>query len=261
MDRKAKFSRAKNYALYYGSGRATELALYDIAIVEPAGQSINSLRELTSSGTLAVAYLSVMELPPWSKEFRLLKAGDFLKEEGKDKPYINPQYGNYWLDLRSKRWTDLLLHKVSYLLDGLGYDGLFLDTVSYVESLQIPTAMRSELLQAAAEIVRQMKMKFPGRILIQNCGLEELYRLTAGTVDGICWENPPLDRVECQEWAAQVVRNLKQVKETFGMQVFLLVEENDLCAREFHLVKEVALANGFLVYYAPSNYTTGVSAK
>jgi hypothetical protein len=119
--------------------------------------------------------------------------------------------------------------------------------------------LRSALLQAAAQIVCKIKTRFPGYILIQNCGLEELYKLTAGYIDGICWENPPLNRVASQEWAAQVVRNLEQVKETNGLQVFLLVEENDSCAREFRRVEEVAFEKQFLAYYAPANYTAGVS--
>lgn len=259
MDRRANFSSAKNYALYYGRGRAIELAQYDIAIVEPAGQSINSLREFETSGTVAIAYLSVMEIPPWSEEIGLLNSSDFLQVEGSEKPYINQQYGNYWLDLRSQRWTDLLLHRIAYLLEGAGYDGLFLDTVGYVESLQIPMSMRSALLEAAAQIVFKIKMRFPGCILIQNCGLEELYKLTAGYIDGICWENPPLDRVASQEWADLIIRNLEKLKKTNGLQVFLLVEENDLCSQEYRRIEELAFAKQFLVYYAPSNYTAGVS--
>lgn len=258
MDRKAKFSLAKNYALYYGSGKAIELAQYDIAIVEPAGQSINSILEFRASGTLAIAYVSVMEIPSWSEEIGLLKSSDFLQVEGSENPFINQQSGNYWLDLRSQRWTDLLLHRISYLLEGDGYDGLFLDTVGYVESLQIPMPLRSALLQAAAQIVRKIKIQFPDCILIQNCGLEELYKLTAGYIDGICWENPPLDRIASQEWASIIIRNLEQVKETYGLQVLLLVEENDSCAREFQRVEELAFAKQFLAYLAPANYTAGV---
>lgn len=259
MDRKAEFSSARNYALYYGSGRAIELAQYDVAIVEPAGQSIPSLRGLKTAGTMPIAYLSVMEIPPWSQELSLLDSSDFIQLEGSEKPYINQQYGNYWLDLRSQRWTDLLMHRISYLLEVEGYEGLFLDTVGYVESLRIPMVMRGELLQAAAQIVCKIRKQFPGCILIQNCGLEELYKLTVGYIDGICWENPPLDRVASQEWAAKVIANLEQLKITNNLQVLLLVEENDLCAREFRRVEALGLAKQFLVYFAPSNYTAGVS--
>ena len=259
MDRKVKFSSAKNYALYYGSGKATELAQYDIAIVEPAGQSIHSFREFRSSGTLVIAYLSVMEMPPGSEEIGLLSTSDFLRLDDKNNPYINQQYGNYWLDLRSARWTDLILHKVALLLEGADYDGLFLDTIGYVESLQIPTITRTELLRAAVEIVRKIRRRFPRCILIQNCGLEELYRFTAEYIDGICWENPPFNQPTSHEWSALVIRNLEQVKEIYDLQVMLLVDENDSCASDFRLVEKVSSAKQFLVYYAPANYTTGVS--
>lgn len=259
MDRKARFSLATNYALYYGHERAAELAHYDIAVLEPAGQSVNSLQEIKASGTLVVAYLSVMEVPVWSKVLDLLQASDFLQVQGK--PYINPEYGNYWVNLDSQRWTDLLLQRVKDLMEGEGYDGVFLDTIGYVESRQLSTASRTSLLQAATEIVIKIRTMFPDSIIIQNCGLEELYRLTASYIDGICWENPPFNRIDSQEWAGQVIRNLEAVKETYGLQVLLLVEENNSCAREFELVQEVAKDKKFLLYYAPSFYTAGVTQK
>lgn len=91
--------------------------------------------------------------------------------------------------------------------------------------------------------------------------MEELYRLTARYIDGICWENPPFNRIDSQEWAIQVIRNLEVVKETYGLQVLLLVEENNSCARDFERVQEVAKDKEFLVYYAPSFYTAGVTQK
>lgn len=256
MNRRTRFSMSTNYALYYGHGQAGELSNYDIAVVEPAGQ-LNSLPDIKASGTLTIAYLSVMEVPAWSSDRDLLEADDFLHVKGK--PYINPDYGNYWVNLASIRWQEILLQRVHTLIEGAGYDGVFLDTIGYIESQQLSNETRAALLKVAIEIVKSIRTQFPEHVLIQNCGLEELYRGTARYLDGICWENPPLQDHRSQEWADQVICNLEQVKKNYGLQILLLVEENNPCVKGFKRVLEVAKAKNFLVYYAPSFYTTGVS--
>lgn len=257
VNRKARFSSAKNYALYYGCGRANQLAQYDIAIVEPSGHSTDSLVEIKSSGTLAIAYLSVMEIPPWSEDLERLKTRDFLHLDGQ--PYLNQEFGNFWVDLCSSRWVNLLLERVDYLLEKVGYDGLFLDTVGYVESRLLSSKLRNKLQSAAVKIVGKIRKRFPECILIQNCGLEDLFIRTAGYLDGICWENPPLNQLASQAWAAQIISTLEREKKSHNLQVFLLVEQDHLSAQDFYLVEKVAYDKQFLVYNAPSNYTDGVS--
>lgn len=259
MDRKARFSLAKNYALYYGFGRANELAQFDIAIVEPAGHTQESIQKIKSLGALTIAYLSVIEVPPWSEDLKNLPLCDFLHIE--EKPYINQKYGNYWIDLRSPRWAEMLFERVRVLLDVLGYDGLFMDTVGYVESDHLSGRLRTKLIKAATNFIRELRKRFPDHLLIQNCGLETLFQKTAGYLDGVCWENPPFNQFTSKTWAAKVIRNLEIKKAAHGLQVFLLVEENDPCARDFHLVEYVASKKQFLVYHAPSCYTAGVSEK
>lgn len=256
MNRKARFSYAKNYALYYGYGRANQLAQYDIAIVEPSGHSADSLAEMKASGTLVIAYLSVMEIPPWSEDLKSLKPVDFLHLHGQ--PYLNPEFGNFWVDLRSSRWVDLLLKRVDYLLGKTGYDGLFLDTVGYVESTLLSSNLQNRLQSAAVKIIGRIRKRFPECILVQNCGLENLLNKTGRYLDGVCWENPPLNQLACQAWAAQIITVLEQTKKKYNIKVFLLVEQNNICAQNVYLMEKVAHDKQFLVYTAPSNYTEGV---
>ena len=256
VNRKARFSSAKNYALYYGCGGANQLTQYDIAIVEPSGHSADSILEMKSSGTLVIAYLSVLEIPPWSEDLGRLKTRDLLHLNGQ--PYLNQEFGNFWVDLRSSRWVNLLLERVDYLLDKVGYDGLFLDTIGYVESRLLSSDLRNKLQSAAVKIICKIRKRFPKCLLIQNCGLEDLFKRTAGYLDGICWENPPFNQLASQAWAAQIICILEQEKKSHNLQVFLLVERNHLSAQDFYLVEKVAHDKQFLVYNAPTNYTDGV---
>lgn len=259
MEKRSQFALSKNFALYYGFGRANELFQYDIAIIEPAGHTSESLRELKSTGTLAIAYLSVMELPPWSEDNKNLETRDFLHVEGEK--YVNKHFGNFWVDLRSPRWVGLLFEHVQYIIEVLKYDGLFLDTVGYVESLELTSELRAELFLAATKIISNIRKKYPDCILIQNCGLENLLKHTARYLDGVCWENPPFNQAYCDDWVANIIDALVIEKRDHNLQVLLLVEENNLIAQDFHLVEKVADEKKFLVYKAPSFYTAGVSKK
>lgn len=257
MDRRTRFSLAQNYALYYGYGRTQELARYDVAVVEPNGHTSNSLQTLKAAGTLLIAYLSVMEVPPWSKDLSKLKAKDFLHLEGQ--PYVHQEFGNYWVDLKSPRWRRILLERVSYLLGDAGYDGVFLDTVGYVESGKLSPSIRIELQEAATKFVRQIRQRFTGSLIVQNCGLEQLLKQTAGYIDGVCWENPPFGQAASRDWVAFMVRSLEQLKRVYGLQILLLVEEDHAKTVNLRMIEQVATDKQFLLYSAPSAYTAGVT--
>lgn len=264
MDRLARFASAENYALFYGSGREGDLAGFDVAVVEPAGQSDDSLRRMRESGTLVLAYISVVEVSPGEPEYKLLKPGDLLSRGGE--PIQNPVYGNYLADLRSTRWIGLLLRKAGSLLTGSGYDGLFLDTIGDVESGDLGTGLRDSLLLAAADLVRRIRTIHSGRVLVQNNGLERLCLLTAGLIDGICWENlrfgEPLG-----PWNEAVAGRLEKLKESRGIKILLLLEEGGGAGHaasaeqenNFRLARDFAYKKGFLLYRAPAGYTGGVN--
>lgn len=255
MDRLAAFAGAKNFVVYYGHGREDQLSSFDVAIVEPAGHGSTGLKEMQHSGTLVLAYLSVIEVPEWDPAFKMLKAEDFLLSPGRQ-PLINMEYGNYLADLGSKRWTGLIMHRAARLIANSGYDGLFLDTIGDVEWAGDGGSIRDSLLVAAADFVRQIRNLFPGRVLIQNQGLESLCLLTAPYLNGICWENPPLDNESIRQWVRNMIGQLSMFKERYGLKVLMLQEEKETPNR---IAGEISCENGFLLYRAPRGYTTGIN--
>lgn len=265
MDRQAGFNQAKNYALYYGLGRARELAHFDLVIVEPDGHNAASLRVMQDAGTLVLAYLSVMEIPPAAPENKLLRTTDYLSNEGS--LLSNVEYGNYLADLRSTRWVGLLLQKAGRLIQS-GYDGLFLDTIGDVESTSIPGELRDLQLMAAVNIVGQLRRRFPQHILVQNSGLEKLCSLTAAYINGICWENPPLGIEACIPWVEVITGKLEKLRDTYGIKVLLLQEEKDEAGLGgvgdntdaiFQLAKDISHSKDFLLYKAPYRYIGGIN--
>lgn len=251
MIQRERLKEARDFAVYYGSGLSDTLKAYDIAIIEPAGHDETDLRAMQEAGTLVLAYLSVMEINHDMPEFRLLRNEDFLEIDGER--VINKEYGNFLLDLSSRRWINLLVQKAVRLMGKAGYDGLFLDTIGDVEEPGWPGPVRDAQLLAAVNVVSELRQLWPHHILVQNCGLERLVSLTAGLVDGVCWENPPL-LASAVSWVETVAARLAGLRQEFGLQTLVLAEALDRNGALNTAARRIAADHGFLFYQAPRNY-------
>lgn len=249
MDRPLRFRMSKNYALYYGFKEEELLSCFDTVILEPAGHTPEAIRRIRSHGTLVLAYLSMLEIPPWGLERKFLKDKDYLQQNGS--PLIHEPSGNYWLDLRSKNWTNLLLHKVSYFLSHQEYDGIFLDTLGYVEEAVFPSQLREETITAIRRVLERMQEIFPRHLLIQNGGIGRIIYETAPYLNGVCWENP-LGDSDAELVDRRLLNNLKRLKDEYNIQVLLLIENQHA---NISAVRKIAADTGFLIYHADSGYT------
>jgi len=251
LERKKAFQGINRFVVYYGRGKAEDLARFNLAVVEPSAQTPASLKTLHEAKTLVLAYISVVEVYPDSCEFMALKKEDFLQAGG-GKPLVNTVYGNWMADLRSERWRGLLRRKAGSLLSS-GYDGLFLDTIGNAEHPALLPADRDGLIMAAVSLVKELREEHADRVLVQNNGLERLCLYTARLVDGICWENPPFAKPESKGWIEAVTHRLKTLQETAGLKVLLLME-GEHSAGALYQAQKAAADNGFLYYRAPENY-------
>jgi len=240
---------SRNFALYYGCREEEKLGCFDTVILEPAGHTSQGICRIKSRGTLALAYLSMLEIPPWSRERRFLPETDFLQQNGS--PLVYEPSGNYWGDLRSKNWTNLLLHKISCLLSRLEYDGIFLDTLGYVEEAVFPSQLREETITAVRRMLDRVREVFPRHLLIQNGGLRRIIYATAPYLNGICWENPLGNDSDPELANRLVLNNLKRLKDEYNIQVLMLIENYH---GNISAVRKIAADNGFLIYHADSGY-------
>lgn len=244
-----RFFQARNYVVYYGAGREEQLKKFDIAIVEPTGHSRQAVQDMQSQGSLVIAYLSVVEVLPWDSIVKALQSRDFLPGFG---PESN-QSVNLWADLRSPTWVELLLHRAGYLLEYVGYDGLFIDTVANVENSCFPTKVRSELIEAAAGLMQRLRQRFPRGIILQNNGFAELIRLNTDSINAVCWENPRFDQQTAREWHRAVAQNLARLRQTELLQVFILFDEGTSKVN-WQAAKQLAQQKDFLIYRAVHGY-------
>jgi endo-alpha-1,4-polygalactosaminidase (GH114 family) len=252
MTRREKFRSLRSFALYYGRGEADRLARYDVAVVEPKGQSPGDLKKLQASGTLVVAYVSVMEVASYDPELAWLKEDDFLRIDGERAR--NDEYGTTLVSLSSARWRGLVHHRIGTLLLRDGYDGIFLDTIGNVEWETLGDRTTSERA-AAVGLVRELREAFPSHVFIQNNGVVRLFTDTARYVDAVCWENPPFHLPQTRDWAERLAERIGEEAKSYGCSVLLLAEQGlDRSPLAAEKVDEVASRLGFASYRAPHRY-------
>lgn len=251
MNRKSKFLNSQSYTVYYGKDDINLLSQYDIAVVEPAALNDSQTQNIQNDGTIVIAYLSFLEIPCWSSLLNFLTDDDFIKID--ETKLMNSEYNNYCANLSSAKWQRIILHKVSELLTLRPFDGLFLDTIGFLEYDRIPLEIRDMQIRSAQAILKIIRERFPEHIVIQNGGLSEVIYSTKSYIDGICWENPPLEKQE--QWIQKVTHYLTELQQCCGVKVFLLFENVDIDSFRYIRAKEMQQKNKFLLFNAANSYT------
>lgn len=203
-----------SYALYYGAYGETFLSRYDLVVTDSGRRGPEGLRRIKQSGTLALAYVSTLEVPrvkaAWPPSNALTVSGV---------PQVNEPFGNWILDPRLDQTRIRLLSLVEQAYTQ-GYDGVFMDCLGDVEDERFE-ALRGEILPAAAWLVAEVARRYPSCILVQNWGLHHLLPLTAEMLDGVCWEDFPYRQV-AREPQRSGVRNLQKLQQSLGLRVLAL---------------------------------------
>lgn len=248
-----KLKGVHRFSLFYGRGEAKRLGEYPLVVVEPLGQAKEALDELHQGGTLVIGYLSVMEVPNGHFSGRLSEE-DFLHEEGRR--LRNHRYENDLVDLRSSRWRDWLYQKMNFLKN-TGYDGFFLDTIANVEFDELIPSGRGEQLEAAVNLMQEIRKRYPDMILIQNNGVNELIDRTKGEVDAVCWENPPYAGWERNPWLRQMIRKLSHIRRREQIEILVLMEtEGGMPTQEMLSFRSSCEKQGFLFTAVQKGYAS-----
>jgi uncharacterized protein (TIGR01370 family) len=137
----------------------------DAQMVVLAGDPRERLGELPE-GTIRLAYLSVGEAD------RARRAADGVR----DQPYLiepNPDWPeNVRVDVRDRRWQELLLGQEVPRLLGLGFDGLMLDTIDTAPYLEDKDRARfGGSRQALRDWLVRLRERFPRAVVIANATL------------------------------------------------------------------------------------------
>ncbi len=245
--------------MYYGVEDVRALAGFDLAIVEARAWSERGIGALRQAGATVLGYLSVLEEddPGCSGSRGDPRAEDYLVVEGRR---VQSRASSSWMmDPRSGHWVETLLEVARREILAKGCHGLFLDTIGDVEDPTLPERLRMQLIPACALLVKRLRERFPSAILVQNWGLDILYRLALPHLDGVCWENFPA-RWPRDAWSRAKLDEVERESRRTGARVLLLTQV-DLSGRtapsawvDIDETRAEAARRGFLFYAAPKDY-------
>jgi len=149
---------------------------YNTVIIEPDLYNKSEIMQIKALGAKVFGYMSVGEVDPFRWYFPKLEKVGFA---GK-----NNNWGSYYIDLSKRESKKILLDEVLPEIAAKGFDGIFLDTVDAVA----PYTDRKWMQEDMAEIIQQIKQRFPSLYVIQNAGFFLLDK-THPFVDAVMIEN------------------------------------------------------------------------
>ncbi len=238
-----KFGQIDDYIVYYGEGRADDLAQFDAAIIQPDTLSDDELLTLTNSGTQTIAYLSIGEVEPyrdWYNDGRV--STDWILGH-------NPNWDSYYVNANETGWQDLMIEIVGEYL-ARGFAGIFLDTVDTVD-------LFPDTESGMIELIARLRENFPDAILVQNRGFGVLDD-TVDSIDGVMFEDlstsydfddETYEQISPED-NQEVIDQLVQLHTETGLVVLALdyAEPDDRETAE--AAREIALTYGFISYVA-----------
>ncbi|WP_431859074.1 endo alpha-1,4 polygalactosaminidase [Azospirillum sp.] len=135
------------------------------------------LRPLKERGKTLLGYISLGEVESHRPWYETVKGWGILSAENPNWP------GSFYVDVRDKRWTELVVAELVPALLRRGFDGIFLDTLDNPPHLERtdPKAFAG-MTEAAARLVKALRRHYPGIRIMQNRGYELLPQ-TAGAID------------------------------------------------------------------------------
>jgi len=171
-------SRLKNltsYACYYGLGRLADLKHFELVILQPGHYTAADLDSLHTSGTTALAYLSLGE------DSVLAPDASWYLRSSNGAPLENLDWNTYYIDTRDIAWQEYLLSTlIPPMLQERQFDGLFLDGVDTPD-------LFPEIRDSMIALVGAIRAAYPATILVVNRGFTILEQIVA-YVDGVMFE-------------------------------------------------------------------------
>lgn len=174
-------ARRWRWAVDYGPATSPDQAQgYDLLVLEP--DHSRPIAPLRGPGSRLLGYLSFGEVEQGRSYIAALRRQGVLKA-------VNPNWrDSRMVDMRKPAWSALVLDQLIPEVLAKGYDGIFIDTLDNVEALETrdPVA-NGGMIDAAVELVRAVRQRFPGIVVMMNRGYALLPRV-ADRIDVILAE-------------------------------------------------------------------------
>lgn len=163
-------AKASEPWLVYYADQAPPAAFapYRLAVLD-AEHYLPSLSQMAAAGTVLLGYLSLGEAESNRAYFGAIKDDGLLLMENPNWP------GSFFLDVRDPRWTKRLIDELIPAVLARGFHGLFMDTLDNPPHLErLDPEKYKGMTQAAVDMVKAIRAKFPGMPIMQNRGFDLL---------------------------------------------------------------------------------------
>ncbi|HNG92800.1 MAG TPA: hypothetical protein PLB32_08390 [Acidobacteriota bacterium] len=258
-----QLKQIRNYVLYYGSGRVTDLRRFETIVIEPRNYTATQVTALKApvngKRPLLVGYLTCAEVLPNDPILKQAFPQDYYRVNGV--PVRIPGSNAYLMDLRQSHWRTLLINQMQKLISS-GYDGVFLDTLNIGDEPPYAGTPTGEgFLQSAGFLTRDMRTRYPNNLILQNWGINRLKTFTAGYLDAICWENFQVQYIETDAWSQARLAELTALQGG-GLSVMTLYQLTSAQITDTAYqsrMYQVSRSYNFLPYCALPGYSSGVN--
>jgi uncharacterized protein (TIGR01370 family) len=161
------------WAVDYGTATDPAVARgFDLLVLEPG--HARAIAPLRGPGSQLLGYLSLGEVEQGRDYIGMLRREGALKAPNANWPDAR------LVDLRHAAWTRLVLDRLIPEILRKGYDGIFFDTLDNAEALERKDPVGcAGMIDAAAELVRSIRQRFPGSVLMMNRGYALLPRVAS----------------------------------------------------------------------------------
>jgi hypothetical protein len=157
------------FLVYYGSTSGVTFKNFGLIVLD----TTTDAPVLRSDGDQTfLGYLSLVEVHSGRPYFAELSSQGLLLGN-------NPSWPEaHFIDIRDSRWRARVLDELVPGILARGYAGIFLDTLDSAEFLETRDPVRlAGMLGAAADLVRDIRLKFPSALIMINRGYALLPRV------------------------------------------------------------------------------------
>ncbi|HAD25112.1 MAG TPA: hypothetical protein DDW95_12775 [Alphaproteobacteria bacterium] len=175
-------SNPKNWVVYYHN-ELPPSAFEDYDIVVFDSEHHPSIQSVQAAGATVYGYISLGEVEQYRSHFEAVKKDGILLRENVNWP------GSYYVDMRSRAWTERVIYELVPEILRSGFDGIFIDTLDNpIELEQEDPVKYRGMADAAAMLVRTIAAEFPETKIIVNRGYEILPQIAA-SITGVLGES------------------------------------------------------------------------
>ena len=168
-----RVKEAKSYYCYYGANKVEELSHYDIAILHTPAATRQSVQRLKDVGVVTIGYITVGEDHTVRKGDGLGPGGSaswYFDKDNDGAPDRNGIWNSYYANPNNPAWRADRVEEARRLIEDVGFDGIFLDTL---DTVQLYPGTDEGMIQ----LVRDFRDRFPEAPIVLNQGYSLLPRL------------------------------------------------------------------------------------